>query len=116
MVPMRPGKAEREIIMGLSAMILAAAIAASAPQAGGADAEVPSVTVAVHDLDLSTSAGQKRLRVRLDSQIRRMCSVAGPVDAHMSRLRNACLGTAKRSGEVAFAQAVASARTELAAR
>jgi UrcA family protein len=105
-----------EVIMSLSAMLFAAAIAASAP--AQTDSDPPRATVQVADLDLSTSAGQARFRTRLASEIGWMCEVKGPVDAYMSRLRRDCIRTATRNAETAYASAVANARrrTELAAR
>ena len=106
--------------MSLSGTILAAAIAVSMPAATHPEFDLPRATITYGDLDLTTGAGQANLRARVASEINRMCSIDGPRDPMMSRLRSACVKTASKSEEIGIARAVASARqrggSQLAAR
>jgi UrcA family protein len=89
------------------------------PAAVQADPDVPQATISIRGIDLTTESGQEKLRVRIASEVRRMCSVEGAVDTYISGLRSDCMKTARNNADAAFARAVADARRDtsrLAAR
>ena len=90
-------------------LLIAAAFAAVPSIAVAQDA--PSATVAVADLDLTTSAGQAKLDKRIDQAIRRMCRVDG-FDAFMLRQQADCRLAAKANAAPKVAFAIEAARTQ----
>lgn len=112
------GLVPMEASMSLSGMMFAAAIAVSAPAAPQIDSDTISARVSFADLDLSTSAGQARLQVRVASQIRRMCAAENLRDLRAVEAANACTASASRKAEAVVASAVATAarNAEVAAR
>lgn len=93
------------LIAGLGLAAIAGTTGASAQDAG---TEAVSVEVNYADLDLSASKDVERLRSRVRSAAKQICSYNGLVGAEAGMMRRACVGEAlekaNRDVEVAIAE------------